>query len=76
MGAASTARAICTKRECLPGTFGHWTDDPIPNFCERCGSPVISNCPECEKPVHELITNEFLPPPNFCPNCGEEWRRV
>jgi hypothetical protein len=66
-------RGMCTNRACA-NTFGHWPEEAIPNFCPKCGAPVIESCTNCSKPVEELIENPFGQPPDFCMHCGEQLR--
>ena len=74
MSALDKPRAICTKLGCKPGTFGHWTEEELPGFCEKCGWPVIKSCPHCDALIYDLIANPYLDPPSFCSRCGERLR--
>jgi hypothetical protein len=75
MGAIGKARAICTNKDCKPGSYGHNSDEVLPGFCEKCGKEVISACPNCGRSIFDLIPNQFADPPNHCSQCGEELRR-
>src|SRR5438046_9151426 len=44
------------------------------NFCEECGAPTISQCPNCKKDIRGYLkgslTTSTTPTPWFCPSCG------
>jgi hypothetical protein len=51
-------------------------DVPKSQYCGKCGSPVIADCPDCKTPIRGHIVNSkdlFYTVANFCHNCGKAY---
>ena len=46
------------------------------DFCESCGSPTITNCPECKSPIRGYYIGggmSIYTTPSFCIKCGQPY---
>ena len=46
-------------------------------FCDRCGAPTITNCPNCSAFIRGCYRGGVISfgytPPSFCPHCGNPY---
>lgn len=48
-------------------------------FCDKCGVPTITNCPNCKSEIQGryraegVVSLSHYEPPAFCPNCGKPY---
>lgn len=67
---------ICENGHVING----WsTDSPEHNemFCNKCGKPTITKCPECNAAIRGNVLDDFpnlhFKAPNYCINCGSPY---
>ena len=63
---------------CENGHVANSSTQDFPQFnqkyCKRCGSPTITNCPECNAPIRGVYREVFstgYTAPGFCIECGK-----
>lgn len=51
--------------------------ESLQNYCEKCGSETIKECPTCSNEIKGSSRKPTLvlnySPPSFCPECGEAY---
>jgi hypothetical protein len=69
--------AVCMRGHVITDSISPGESTGVPNFCRRCGAPVITTCSNCSAPIlggyaGMLVAAERRPDP-FCWNCGEPY---
>ena len=64
---------ICKNGHCI-SSYGHHTSEE--KFCSRCGSEIISQCPECGAVIRGSYKSPYGFPaeynvPAYCLHCGQ-----
>jgi hypothetical protein len=64
---------VCLNGHCTNSCYNK-SPDFNQDYCDKCGEPTITHCPECKSPIRGHYTTMFpVPyvPPDFCYKCGK-----